>query len=354
MLLLVFLAYYSVHLMGQDCDCPIPQFEITPSDTTITCESADEFLAGLPELGYSNEATDTCADSGSVFPVITGSYDQCGGSLVVAWVYTDICGNTISASQQVTIEPAPAPAFRNIPADTVITVEEAETFVPKDIIVSNGEVGFCQINDTVAGVVTADFCNFKLFIQWDYSDVCGNTNSAQQIVSFDPQPYWLFLDPPADSTIDFESASTFMPSSLDFSNTMQNPLVTIATVNPSIVSDYDGSGGIITVEWDTTLMCGVNLNHVQIVTVLPLTSSTRGGVKGRVMMYPNPIAKGTMLDISPDDDMQYSIQIIDSAGRKVLEADHVPAVRAPAQAGLYLIALKDEFGRRYVSKIVVY
>jgi hypothetical protein len=59
--------------------------------------------------------------SGQVLGLITGSYDECGGTLTQTWTFTDDCDRQIQYIQTITIEPAPTAAFINPPADITIT-----------------------------------------------------------------------------------------------------------------------------------------------------------------------------------------------------------------------------------------
>jgi hypothetical protein len=96
---------------------PPPVFDPV-TDQTITCAQADVFAA--TNLNYTNGETGSCLISGSVLGVVTGTFDECGGTLVQTWTYTDAC-NSITAVQTITVQPAPPPVFDPV-TDQTITV----------------------------------------------------------------------------------------------------------------------------------------------------------------------------------------------------------------------------------------
>src|SRR5690606_11516496 len=112
---------------------PIAVFDaVTP--LTLTCDEALTFVA--TNLAYSNNETGACLIEGSVLGVITGSFDECQGTLTQTWTYTDDCGRTIEATQTITIEPAPIAVFDAVTPLT-LTCDEALTFVATNLAYSN-------------------------------------------------------------------------------------------------------------------------------------------------------------------------------------------------------------------------
>src|SRR5690606_27398276 len=106
---------------------PVPPATFTnaPDDITLTCEEAETLV--ISDLTYTNNETGACEISGSVPGDVTGSFDECGGELVVNWTFTDECGRTITHTQTITIDPAAPAVFENAPVDLTLTCTEAET-----------------------------------------------------------------------------------------------------------------------------------------------------------------------------------------------------------------------------------
>ena len=191
---------------------PDPDFVDVPDDQFLPC------LQGFtppPALNYTNGLTAPCGISGSVNP----SIDDNGNSRTYTWSYTNACtGNTIEASQTVTISPVP-----DIIADpTQIDICSGDVFDLQDIDVT--DLNGTNITLTYHNGTPADFSNqmgtsliFTDFISTyyilatnefgctdevriDFNTVFPEPAGTGQVVSFcnDGRTVnlWDFLDPP--------------------------------------------------------------------------------------------------------------------------------------------------------------
>jgi hypothetical protein len=84
--------------------------------------------------------------------------------------FSDAC-NTITATQSITVQPAPPPAFDAV-TDLTITCAEGDIITPSDLDYTNSETGECEISGTVTGVITGslDECGGTLTQTWTFSD----------------------------------------------------------------------------------------------------------------------------------------------------------------------------------------
>ncbi|MCK8482394.1 hypothetical protein, partial [Psychroserpens algicola] len=81
---------------------PAPMAEFSDvQDISITCELAGQYEVN--PLSYTNGGTGACEISGSVPGELSGSYDECGGTLYVDWTYTDDCNRTITARKTINV-----------------------------------------------------------------------------------------------------------------------------------------------------------------------------------------------------------------------------------------------------------
>jgi hypothetical protein len=183
---------------------PPPVFDPV-TDQTITCAQADVFTA--TNLNYTNGETGNCLISGSVLGVVTGTFDECGGTLRSDWTYTDAC-NSITAVQTITVQPAPPPVFDPV-TDQTITCAQADVFAATNLNYTNSETGSCLISGSVLGVVTGTFdeCGGTLTQTWTYTDAC-NSITAVQTITVQPAPPPVF-DPVTDQTITCAQADVF-------------------------------------------------------------------------------------------------------------------------------------------------
>jgi hypothetical protein len=73
---------------------PAPEAVFDPvSPITVTCAAAQTFVA--TDLDYSNNATIECLIAGTESGVITGTFDECGGTLTQTWTFNDNCLSSI-------------------------------------------------------------------------------------------------------------------------------------------------------------------------------------------------------------------------------------------------------------------
>ncbi|MDX1406575.1 MAG: hypothetical protein R3330_00535, partial [Saprospiraceae bacterium] len=253
---------------------PAASFINIPADTTVSCADAGSLVAA--NLAFTNGESGSCAITGDVPGVITGAYDACGGAMTQTWSFTDSCGNVITASQQITVTPAPAPVFVNVPADTALSCDDATALAATDLTYSNGESGQCAINGTVPGVITGtvDACGGQLTQTWTYTDSCGNTITDIQTITVDPAPAPAFVNVPADLTLDCSDAQALTPSDLTYSNGVTGVCAIDGTVAGVITGSFDVCGGTLTQTWSFTDTCGNTIMETQQITVNPTPAPT--------------------------------------------------------------------------------
>ncbi len=244
----------------------IPAFINPPGDMTVTCENIP---TGGQSLDYTNNDIGACLISGTVLPIESGSADICGGTITYTWDFTDQCGNNINHTQNITVEPAPIPAFINPPGDIIVTCDNIPTSAPNLDYTNNG-IGSCLIDGTVSPMMSgsADECGGLIRFIWEFVDQCGNFVSHQQNVEVTPAAIPAFINPPADMTVTCEN----IPSSgidLDYTNNDAGACLIEGTITPTQSGSADICGGAITYTWDFTDQCGNNINHTQTITVEP-------------------------------------------------------------------------------------
>jgi len=159
-------------------DDTAPAVPIAPSDVTVQCGADIPAATNLT-------ATDNCDGLIRVSPAEEIVPGDCPNSFVLVrtWTFADICGNTSSVSQTISVEDMTAPVLVGIPED--VTVECAAD-VPSDDInvmaIDNCErvVNLVyQQNNRDIGLDTQRIVN-----TWIATDCTGNTTRDSQIVTF--------------------------------------------------------------------------------------------------------------------------------------------------------------------------
>ena len=243
-----------------------PTFLNPPADVVVTC---DNIPASAPDLSYTNNENGTCLVMGTVPPTQSGSADMCGGAFSFTWDFTDICGNNISHTQNITVTPAAAPTFLNPPADIVVTCDNIPTSAP-DLDYTNNENGTCLVMGTVSPTQSgsADICGGTISYTWDYTDICGNNISHTQNITVTPAAAPAFLNPPADLNVTCDNVPTGALD-LDYTNNENGACLVMGTTSPTQSGSADMCGGTISYTWDFTDVCGNNISHTQNITVTP-------------------------------------------------------------------------------------
>ncbi len=245
---------------------PIPTFINPPADITVDC---DAIPTSAPDLSYSNNETGVCLLDGMASPVQSGSADLCGGTITFTWDATDFCGNPITHSQNVTVNPAPLATYVNPPADITVSCDAIPTSAP-DLTYTNNQTGACEISGTTSAVQngSANSCGGSFTFTWMDTDQCGNPISYTQNITVTPAPPTAFLNPPTNISVPCNAAPT-SAGPLNYSNGALGSCLFEGSVSPTMSGSFDECGGAITFTWEVTDPCGTPVSHVQTVTVDP-------------------------------------------------------------------------------------
>ncbi|MEM6770471.1 MAG: hypothetical protein AAF597_07820, partial [Bacteroidota bacterium] len=197
-------------------DDEMPTFPNAPGDVTIAC--VDE----LTPIGLSDqEWQDNCDGTGFVSGTETGSADVCnGGSFTRTWEYTDICGNTGTHVQTITVDPAPTADFIDSPADQTISCTDLASLSAPDLSYTNNAAGACEIMGTVSPTQggSADLCGGTITFTWEVTDPCGRDVSHVQTITVEPAAEAAFLNPPSDLTINCSDLGSLSAPDLNYTN----------------------------------------------------------------------------------------------------------------------------------------
>lgn len=192
----------TLYYNGGDDEAPV--FVDPPADITVDC--IDEIPAN-----YALSWTDNCAVSDPKSKNI-GVDDTSelgiaceGGVMTRTWEAEDDCGNKVTHTQTITVNPAPKAEFEEI-ADEEIKCEELASYTPPGLPYSNGVLeGACAINGVAQGVAEpfSDNCG-SFVVNYSFTDECGYEITASMTVTVidDVAPN---LTIPADLTVECDS-----------------------------------------------------------------------------------------------------------------------------------------------------
>jgi gliding motility-associated-like protein/uncharacterized repeat protein (TIGR01451 family) len=156
-------------------DKTAPVFNSVPLAVTISCEDA------MPTTQPT--VTDNCSSNIMVTSQDVPTPGSCPQEQVIirTWTATDECGNSSTASQEITIEDNTAPLFTFIPADVTISCTDP---IPGDVpLVSDNcdqNPVFDYQEQTIPGNCGA---NFSIIKTWIATDACGNSSTVSQTIT---------------------------------------------------------------------------------------------------------------------------------------------------------------------------
>ncbi len=235
-------------------DTTAPVMAGVPAATTIECGTAEP--TALPT------ASDVC----DAAPVITVSSTTvagaCAGQSVVTRVFTatDVCGNTATASQVVTVLDGVAPVLANVPRAVTIECGAAEPMaLPTATDACDSNPTITVVRTEVAGACAGSMTVRRLFTA---TDACGNTATASQVVTVVDTEAPTFVGVPADVSLTCGQAlPTAMPTVTDACDAV--PTVTVVEVRTpgATANDYT-----VTRLFTATDACGNEAFAQQVVT----------------------------------------------------------------------------------------
>ena len=248
---------------------PATVFNSLPANMTVDCDMAPTGPA--MDLDYSNGAAGSCHIFGSVSPSEMGSADECGGSFTYMWSYTDVCMETITHTQIITVDPTPIAAFDMLPGNMTVSCDMAPTGPAMDLNYTNNETGSCLImgSESPNEMGSADECGGMIIYTWQYTDACNRTISHTQTITVDAAPEAVFDNLPTDMTVSCDMQPTGPPQDLNYSNSDMGMCLIEGADVAEETGLIDLCGGDLIYTWDFTDDCGRNINHAQTITVEP-------------------------------------------------------------------------------------
>ncbi|MFZ1705285.1 MAG: hypothetical protein WAT79_13135, partial [Saprospiraceae bacterium] len=243
---------------------PVPVFINPPPNITVACNQIPTIA---PNLEYNNGGAGGCGVQGFALGAITGSANECGGTLSIMWRYTDPCGNDITHTQNITVLPAAPPSFTTLPPNITVTCANVPGSPPA-LSYTNNDI--CPIAGTVNAVQSGSYnpCGGTIQYTWQVTTLCGVALSHIQTITVLPSQAAQWINPPANITVNCADAS-ITPSNLSYSNNEAGFCSINGTIQSSVFPNYSACGGNINKMWTFTDACGRSISHSQTITVLP-------------------------------------------------------------------------------------
>jgi len=212
-------------------------------------------------------------DAPDVFPL---------GDTVVTWTATDSSGNSVNATQTVTVVDTTVPTIETLPLITVEAVNKDQNYVELGTIVATDLVGITSITNDAPQVFPFGLTT----LTWTVQDKAGNSVNATQQVS----------------VIDTITPSIIAPDNLiieavsldnnivDLGNAIATDEVEVSSITNNAPSVFQLGDTVVT--WTATDSSGNSVNATQTVTVVDTTAPT-------IETLPLITVEATSLDANP-------------------------------------------------------
>jgi gliding motility-associated-like protein len=250
-------------------DTIAPVFAAPPADTTVQCTGD---VPPMTSLSY----TDNCDISGTVSGTDSSPTGMCPSVITRTWTFTDVCGNTTTVSQVITIADTIAPVLTCPPPQNFCVVPGGTYIIPPLIAVDNctgnlattyqvsGATVLSGSGTNASGVYNVGVST----ITWIVTDSCGNSTTCTTTVRINPLPD--------------VNAGTYAPVCLNSGvitltgspagGTFSGPGVTGTTFNPAT-----SGPGTHTITYSYTDQNGCSNSAISTITVNPLPTVTLTG-----------------------------------------------------------------------------
>lgn len=244
-----------------------PVLQGVPNDITVECNA-------IPTNAHVT-VTDNCSSDLEINTTETIANSICEDSYTIirTWMATDYCGNSVSASQQITVEDNTPPVFIGVPNDTLINCSTA----PSPPIIGQGikAVDLCDtsVEITLAEQTLGEDCsNMQIIRTWTAVDNCGNTTTASQTITLVDEIAPVFTYFPNDVEFDCE-IGTLTDTPIATDNCGENVQITYEDVQVDLACGY-----IIFRTYIATDNCGNSTEQIQKITVRDLIAPIISGV----------------------------------------------------------------------------
>ena len=238
-------------------DIVAPQLLGVPANITVTC------VADVPVASTNVTALDACDSNPTIGVTDAASNEICANRKTITrtWTATDACGNNRTGAQIITVFDNIAPVLAGIPANITVSCPSEIPAAATTVTATDNCAGNVP-TITVADATSSQTClNRKTVTRtWTANDGCGNTATAQQVITVFDNIAPTFTSVPADVTI---GCSDPLPN-----------ILAVATDNCgapaiSVQNTTNGSGCTYTVSrvFTATDACGNTKTAVQTVTV---------------------------------------------------------------------------------------
>lgn len=164
-------------------DTQPPSFTTVPANTTIECDQQ------VPFVGQATAADDCGGYVQVIFLGSSSAAGDCPQEYVItrSWRAQDECGNSVTATQTITIQDSQAPVFNNAPANVTVACGAGLPLVP---VVTASDNCDTYVPVTYLGEENdGPDCPYTVTRTWEVEDDCGNLRTHTQTITVGAQSF---------------------------------------------------------------------------------------------------------------------------------------------------------------------
>lgn len=228
-----------------------------PADVTVECNA-------IPSIKRPATTT-TCENKTvTVTAVETRQNGSCANNFVLirTWTATDVCKNTATVSQKITVLDTRPPVIASIPSNTTVECSNVPVALRPAVSDLCDKQPILTIKDTRIAGLCPD--SYRLQREWTATDVCGNSAVKTQIITVQDITKPVFSNFPADVTVDCASIpAKVTPTATDNCDNQVSISMFERRVNGICPSNYT-----LRREYTASDNCGNFLRQTQTITVI--------------------------------------------------------------------------------------
>ena len=238
---------------------------------TVVDETAP-ILIGIPEDAAQScgdevaeavvEAIDDCDASVNVSLTANTIQNECGYDFVRTWTATDACGNTVSASQTISVSDDVAPTFTFVPENISLGCD-GTSGDPLEMAEATDECS--NVTITFEDEVGQGGCSGGIIRHWIATDGCGNFSTADQVISVSDFSAPVITSFPEDMTVSCNNIPSAESAGVAFEDDCGN---VISLYNEEILPGECANSYVLERTWTFTDACGNSVEDTWVITVV--------------------------------------------------------------------------------------
>ena len=246
-------------------DTTPPVLSGIPANLIVQCNA----IPAVPGAGVVT-ATDDCGTATVTGPVIVNTAGSCLGSSIITrtWTATDLCGNSTTTTQTITVNDTIAPILANIPLNVSVLCSAIPSPPASGIVTATDNCSAATVSASV-DVITPGSCSGSFIITrtWTATDQCGNSATASQIITVSDYIAPVLSGMPFNTTVQcnaIPAAATVTASD----NCDVSPIITLSEI--SIPGSCPNTYTLVRT-WTATDSCGNSSSESQTINVIDNT-----------------------------------------------------------------------------------